>query len=386
MTMTETIILEGYEVGEAIGGGGLGTVHAARDRASGRPVAAKVIDAAVSLDHRAVARFLNEAVAASALGHPHIVDIIDVGEVSGRACLVMERLAGESLGQRLRRVQALPVADAVDFVRQAASALAATHLEGIVHGALHPENLFLTPDLTMPRGERVKVLDFGAARLPGHGGSPLYRPPEQCGDGAPEPHPRLDVYALGALLYHMLCGGPPFAADIIRPDLDQPPAAPRSLNPDIPAHVEAAMLRALARDPMERFESMAALVVALDPPPPAAPSRAPGLRAGSLVVVATAVGVLLWSGHAPGRMALLPLGRALLAAVTGPLTERAAAAPELPAPTHPRSAAPPPPARPTPPRHPSRALAGSASARRTPRAPALHKPAVEQDESWDRRH
>jgi serine/threonine-protein kinase len=171
------------------------------------------------------------------------------------------------------------VPDALDFVQQAAEALAVAHHRGIVHCDLKPENLLLVPDHATPRGERVKVLDFGIARLRGQGqsdpstsgliilGSPFYMAPEQCGPEGTEVDQRADIYSLGALLYHALCGVPPFVDDAVggllaRHLLDAPPP-PRSIDPDLPLHVEAAILQALAKRPEERFLTMGALVTAL---------------------------------------------------------------------------------------------------------------------------
>jgi serine/threonine protein kinase len=297
-------------------------------------VALKILEDPVRADNGGVAQFLNEALAVSAIRHPNIANITDIGELSdGRRYVMTESLEGESLGQRLRRVQSVPLADAMDFATQAANALAAAHEEGIVHGALAPENLFLVPDLSVPRGERVKLLDFGTGRLRGVGtgqagdAASLYLAPEQCAEAAaPLIDQRTDVYALGASLYHMLCASPPFPAGTAH--LDRLPRQPRSLNAEIPAHVEAAILRALAADPAERFASMGELCAALRT---TRPSRVARRRGGARLSVVTAVVALMvaavfWSGRTAGWTSLRPLERALRGALSLPQSSTPAAA------------------------------------------------------------
>jgi eukaryotic-like serine/threonine-protein kinase len=310
----ERLSIEGYEIGALLGNGGVGTVYLARRTPSGARAAVKILDHALAPDRQRPAIFLNEAVAATAIGHPGIVGIIDLGQLAdGRPYLVRDVLEGESLGDRFRRVQRLPVADAVDFARQVASALDAAHEEGIVHGALSPENLVLITDLSLPRGERVKVLDFGVGRLRvraragDDADADAYLAPEQREQDGTEVDRRADVHALGAILYHALCGVPPGATSAVRP---------RIVNPDVPAHIEDALLRALALRPEERFDSMAAFAAALagdaSATPAPRPARAGRVVLGSVAVAATVVAVLLWSGVAPGRAAVLARARALL--------------------------------------------------------------------------
>jgi serine/threonine-protein kinase len=280
--------INNYQIRAQIGEGGMGTVYVAQHSFMGRKAAVKVLRRTYVQDEWVVSLFMNEARAANAIGHPNIIDIIDVGRLSdGQPYLMMEFLAGETLGARLARIHRLPTADALDFAEQAAGALAVAHEKGIVHRDLKPDNLFLIPDLSMKRGERVKVLDFGTAKLhldapspaePSFFGSPLYMSPEQCQEGATHliDH-RADIYALGALLYHALCGAPPFVADsvpdILAMHLDRAPTPPRKIDPEIPAHVEAVILRSLAKRPDDRFPSMAALVAALRDASLSGPSR-----------------------------------------------------------------------------------------------------------------
>jgi eukaryotic-like serine/threonine-protein kinase len=302
--------IEGYELGDPIGKGGVGTVYAARRASTGTRAAVKVLDRAIVPDRQRSAMFLNEALAASAIKHPSIVDIIDVGELGdGRPYLVRELVAGESLAERLRRVRRLPPADVIDFAGQVAGALGAAHDEGIVHGAISPETLSLMADLSLPRGERVKVIDFGMCRLPvpvGADDRAPYLAPEQRAESPVEVDHRADVYALGAVMYRALCGAPPPVGE------DELPALPG----DLPPHLEAAILRALARRPEQRFDSMAVLATAVkgdgqlawDRPPSRRPSRA-RLAVAALAVVAAAV---LWSMRAPEAGALVARVRALV--------------------------------------------------------------------------
>jgi serine/threonine-protein kinase len=189
----------------------------------------------------------------------------------------------------------------VEILSETASALAAAHDKGIVHRDLKPENLFLVPDPTVPGRERVKVLDFGIAKLRGVAtsaqvhtqtgalmGTPPYMSPEQCRGISGEIDHRTDVYALGIILYEMLCGRPPFMAEgfgeILVMHLTRAPEAPRSINPGIPEHLDALVLRALAKRREDRFGSMAELQAALGAGPaltmPGASAPAPApLRA-----------------------------------------------------------------------------------------------------------
>jgi eukaryotic-like serine/threonine-protein kinase len=276
------IKINNYEIVQAIGEGGMGTVYLARHPFIGRKAAVKVLHEGLARDKSLVARFLNEARAANAIRHPNIIDIIDVGMLAGSETpyLMMEFLEGESLASRLRRDGRLSAAVAVDLAQQTAGALAAAHTGGIIHRDLKPENLYLVPHGSLPGRIVVKVLDFGIAKLRGEisgnqvrtetgalMGTPPYMSPEQCrGVGRDIDH-RTDVYALGIILYEMLCGSPPFQAsgfgDILVMHLMQPPEPPRARNPDIPEALEALILKALAKTADARFATMAELENAL---------------------------------------------------------------------------------------------------------------------------
>jgi serine/threonine protein kinase len=261
----------GYHLGPQVGKGPLGSTHAARQTATGTEMAIKLIEA--ELDRPRVAIAFNQALAASALGHPGIVDVIDVGWApDGRPYLTSELLSGESLLERLARVGRVPPADVVDFARQAAGALVAAHAEGIAHGALAADKLFLVADLSTPRGERVKVLGFGMGAL--RAGAVEQEPVEgePTIDGV-----RADVQALGAIMYRAL-GGTDAVASL------------RSINPDVPRRLEAVILRALGGEGSHGYQSMAALLGDLDQIASTSASSSSRRRStGRLTVAASAV-------------------------------------------------------------------------------------------------
>ncbi|HWN69498.1 MAG TPA: serine/threonine-protein kinase, partial [Haliangium sp.] len=206
--------------------GGMGAVYLATHELMGREVAIKVLLPRMSTERDVIQRFFNEARATGSLNHPGIVAIFDLDQAEdGRAYIVMERLQGETLQQRLRRVQRLSMAETVDVVKQLASALAAAHGKGVVHRDLKPSNIFLCEDPEIPGRERLKILDFGVAKLAQQEGSlvtragafvgtPGYMAPEQCRDSSTVDH-RADLYALGCIMYDCLCGRPPFVGDAV---------------------------------------------------------------------------------------------------------------------------------------------------------------------------
>jgi serine/threonine-protein kinase len=228
-----------------------------------------------------VKRFFDEARAANSVGHPGIVDMIDVDTLpDGTPCLVMEYLQGESLARRIAREGRLGVEPALVIGWQIASVLRAAHDKGIVHRDLKPENLHLVPNANSGGPPRVKVLDFGVAKLigdPGRDqtrtldngltGTPIYMSPEQwCGTGADVDH-RTDIYALGIVLHEMLCGTPPFVGegfgDTMMKHMTVAAPPPSSLNPEVPPALDAVVLRALAKAREDRFASMRELQEAL---------------------------------------------------------------------------------------------------------------------------
>jgi eukaryotic-like serine/threonine-protein kinase len=268
-----------YTVKSMLGRGGMGTVYLAEHAMLGRRAAVKVLLSELSSNDEVVSRFFNEARALTAIRHPSIVEIFDFGYLpDASAYLVMEYLEGESLGARCHRLHTIEPRRALTVVRQIAGALAAAHDRGVIHRDLKPENIFLVPDPEVPGGERVKVLDFGIAKLAGPGdsaqtqtgsvlGSPAYMSPEQC-RGAGDVDARADLYALGCVLYEMLCERPPFVTDgigdLIAHHMYFPPEPPRSFDPTIPEAVEQLVLALLEKEPEARPQSAREVVDTVD--------------------------------------------------------------------------------------------------------------------------
>jgi tRNA A-37 threonylcarbamoyl transferase component Bud32 len=291
-------IVNHYVIRSLIGQGGMGAVYLAEHSFIGRRAAIKVLRRAFADDGEVIARFMNEARAVNAIRHRNIIDILDVGRLSdGLPYLLMEYLEGESLGQRLARVGRLSTGEALAIVAPAASALSAAHEKGIVHRDLKPDNIFLAREPSSET-ERVVLLDFGVAKLRGDPssmatggallGTPAYMAPEQC-RGVGEVDARTDVYALGIILYQMLCGRVPFHSpgfgDVLVKHLVEAPTPPRKLVPGIPSGVEAMILRALAKDPADRFATVdrawSALCAATPTPGPVATAAPATPEAGA---------------------------------------------------------------------------------------------------------
>jgi serine/threonine-protein kinase len=270
--------LGSYRVLSKLGEGGMGTVYLAEHPLIGRRAAVKVLLPQFSNDQEMLARFFNEARATATLRHPALVDVFDFGThvQTGCAFLIMDYLEGETLMSRLRSRQGIPLANAVDLALQIAGGAAAAHDAGIVHRDLKPENIFLLPDPSRPGFDRVKILDFGIAKLTNAAftsaasrtrsglilGTPLYMSPEQC-RGVTHIDLRADVYSLGCILFAMVLGRPPFdlefSGDLIAAHLNTPPPRPTLLDPAVPPEMEAVILKALAKDPRDRYQTMAAL-------------------------------------------------------------------------------------------------------------------------------
>jgi eukaryotic-like serine/threonine-protein kinase len=258
----------------------MGAVYLAEHPAIGRRVAVKVLHKNYTRDEHLLGRFLNEARAANAIRHPNIIEILDSGVLAdGTPFLVMELLEGDSLGTRLRNVAPLSISTALDFVYQTASALGAAHKKGIVHRDLKPDNLFVVPDPHDTGRERIKVLDFGIAKLqqgPSSDsvktrtgtlmGTPIYMSPEQCRGTKAVDH-RSDVYSLGVIFYEMLAGQTPFVSEgfgeLVNMHLNVAPKSPRTQRPEIPLALDALVLKMLAKNPDDRYADMSELQVAL---------------------------------------------------------------------------------------------------------------------------
>ncbi|MBL9012974.1 MAG: serine/threonine protein kinase, partial [Myxococcales bacterium] len=263
-----------YHVIELIGEGGMGKVYLAEHVEIGKRVALKVLHPSYSRMPDLVERFRREARAASKIGHPNIVDVTDSGTTSdGSVYFVMEYLEGIELGSVIEREKPIDVARALKISSQVCRALAAAHAQGIVHRDLKPENIFLiTRD---GAADVVKVLDFGIAKTteaeaarerrltsPGMAmGTPEYMAPEQAA-GRPA-DARCDVYALGAIMYEMLSGEPPYSGDnfmeILTKKATQDPPAPITIREDLPPQVSDLVMQAMARNPDRRPQTMETL-------------------------------------------------------------------------------------------------------------------------------
>ncbi|HEX8912917.1 MAG TPA: serine/threonine-protein kinase, partial [Humisphaera sp.] len=261
--------IAGYEVSGVLGRGGMGVVYRARHLRLGRDVALKMLLPGAYAGTTERARFLREAKAVAALRHPHVVQVYDVGECDGRPYFTMELAEGGTLAARLSGAPQPPAAAAA-AVAAVADAVESAHAAGIVHRDLKPANVLLAGDGT------PKVSDFGLAHLSGDGdggpaltqsgarlGTPSYMAPEQAAGRLSAVGPATDVYALGAILYEMLTGRPPFrgesAAETERQVLADDPVPPSRLRPRLPRDVETVCLKCLAKDPGRRYPSSAAL-------------------------------------------------------------------------------------------------------------------------------
>ena len=261
-----------YRVVRKLGEGGMGAVFQAVQAPIERAVAVKTLHSSHARNEPMVARFLNEAKALGKLQHPNVVQVIDYGTSSdGTPYLVMEFLRGESLAKRLKtyneRRAVLPFLTVLHIGFQVADALSVAHASGIVHRDLKPDNLMLVPDAVAPGGERVKILDFGIAKLTDQDlrnvrtathtimGTPMYMSPEQC-QGAGRVDAKTDVYSLGCLLYEALCGVPPFLGEgngeIIAKHLFQEPVPIRTLASTVPAPIAGLVHRMLLKDKSQR--------------------------------------------------------------------------------------------------------------------------------------
>jgi serine/threonine protein kinase/Flp pilus assembly protein TadD len=259
-----------FEIIERIGGGGMGVVYKARDTALNRLVALKFLPSHLSADHSARERLRREARAASALDHPNIAVVYEIGETDPargdrqdrRLFIAMAYYEGETLRQRISRSQ-LPVAEAVAYATQIAAALATAHRAGIIHRDIKPANVLVTTS------DQIRIVDFGVSRVGGSEltregtavGTVAYMSPEQTHGAAVDQ--RTDIWSLGVVLYEMLAGVRPFRGDTdevvlyaIRHD-EPPPLA--SLRPDVPAELGRIVDRCLSKEAALRYASAADL-------------------------------------------------------------------------------------------------------------------------------
>jgi serine/threonine protein kinase len=287
-----------------LGRGGVGTVYEAFDTETGEDVAVKLLPPRAAADARVLSRFLSEGRFAGAVRHPNLVAVRETGAANGLVFLVMDLVRGETCAERLRREGRLPPAEALRVVRAVAEALSAVHAVGIVHRDVKPGNVMID------RQGRVRLSDFGLAKdlhgddssltRPGDLlGTPHYMSPEQCRGERPDA--RSDIYSLGATLFCLLTGRPPFAADaassgqipaagaspgaeagagagaagstgsalmrqiaVMTRHLRDPAPDPRDLRPELPAGFTRVVARAMAKSPDDRYPDAAALIADLD--------------------------------------------------------------------------------------------------------------------------
>ena len=252
-----------YRVTRVIADGGMGRVYEAEHTRLERKVAVKVLHDLYAKLPDGVARFEREARAASRVSSPHVVGVLDVLRApDGRPCIVEELVAGEDLQARLDRLGRLSHAEALPLARQLCRALAVAHAQGVIHRDLKPSNVLL--ETADDGAVTVKILDFGVAKVAGDAaltqteavlGTPAYMAPEQA-RGSANVDARADLYAVGAVLYRMLTGRPPFeGSDGVSPLaklLREEPPRPRSIDRTIPEGIEAVIQRAMAREPANR--------------------------------------------------------------------------------------------------------------------------------------
>ncbi len=272
-----------YFVDQKIGEGGMGVVFAARHAVIERPLAIKVLKREVMRDTATIKRFVQEAQAASRIGHPNIVDVTDFGTTSdGMTYSVMEFVDGQTLGAALRKTSPFPPLRAIKIAAQISRALGAAHDKGVIHRDLKPENVFLIDRDGRP--DFVKIVDFGIAKVaPSPGsvaeprltrvgsvfGTPEYMAPEQAA-GRGDTDGRVDVYALGVILYEMICGKVPHRGDTLVRTLAMqmldPIEPPSKVRPDlaIPPELEQVIMTALAKNREQRYQTMGELLAALD--------------------------------------------------------------------------------------------------------------------------
>jgi len=265
-----------YRIERLLGEGGMGMVYKAVHTTLGKPLAIKVLRPEVSKNEEILQRFRQEAQSASQIGNPHIIDISDFGTLpDGSTYFVMEYLTGKSLTVALFESK-FSTSRTIHVIKQLAGALGAAHEIGIVHRDLKPDNVQL-----IERGGQkdfVKVLDFGIAKVGGSTskltqagqvfGTPHYMSPEQCAGANVDQ--RTDIYAVGVMIYEMVCGKVPFDAEnlmgILTKHLYENPVAPRDLAPpaDCPPALEAIVMKCLQKKPEQRYQSMAELAADLE--------------------------------------------------------------------------------------------------------------------------
>jgi len=265
---TPQVLGERYEIGGVLGRGGMAEVHRGRDLRLGREVAVKVLRSDLARDPSFQVRFRREAQAAASLNHPAIVAVYDTGEdrttTGATPYIVMEYVEGETLRDVIRREGHLRSERAMSLAADICGALDFSHRNGIVHRDVKPGNVMITPQGT------VKVMDFGIARAVSDSaatmtstaaviGTAQYLSPEQARGESVDA--RSDVYSMGCLLYELVTGAPPFSGDspvaVAYQHVREDPRLPSSINPEVPPELDAILLKAMSKNPANRYQSAA---------------------------------------------------------------------------------------------------------------------------------
>jgi beta-lactam-binding protein with PASTA domain/tRNA A-37 threonylcarbamoyl transferase component Bud32 len=256
-TLINTLFDGRYRIVRKLGSGGMANVYLAEDEDLGRRVAIKILNERYANDDLFIERFRREAKSAAALSHPNIVSVYDRGEAEGTYYIAMEVIEGRSLKELIMTRGPLPIAEALAYTHEILEALRFAHRHGIIHRDIKPHNILI--------GERLKVTDFGIARAGASQmteagsimGTAQYLSPEQA-RGAPVTASS-DLYSVGIVLYEMLTGKVPFTGDsaieIAMKHLNDAPKPPSKIRPEIPEELDAVVLRALAKNPEDRYQT-----------------------------------------------------------------------------------------------------------------------------------
>jgi eukaryotic-like serine/threonine-protein kinase len=344
-----------YTLRRKLGQGGFGSVFAGYDESLDREVAVKILNAEHKADDDVMRRFLQEARLAARIGHPGITTMFECAQLAdGTAYIAMELLDGESLAHRLHRSGRLAATSAMEITRQLASGLEAAHRAGIVHRDLKPDNIFLVKDPAVPGGERVKILDFGIAKL--HHvqssdvhtqtsevfGTPRYMSPEQCRSST-QIDGRSDIYTLGCIAFELLTGRPPFVGqtgELFAQHLMVEAPNVLSVVRETPYHVTELVQRMLAKDVNARPQSMADVQRQLEAGgaisagvpatlPPGSSGQAP--IADSTLKAAAGVSVMLPPAKLPRMVIAVAASAAILLAIVVVLLLRGSGESQQPA-------------------------------------------------------
>jgi beta-lactam-binding protein with PASTA domain/tRNA A-37 threonylcarbamoyl transferase component Bud32 len=317
-TLINTLFDGRYRIVRKLGSGGMANVYLAEDEDLGRRVAIKILNDRYANDDLFIERFRREAKSAAGLSHPNIVSIYDRGEAEGTYYIAMEVIEGRSLKELILTRGALPVDTAIGYAKQLLEALRFAHRHGIIHRDIKPHNVLVSADQHVKANEpRLKVTDFGIAR---HGASQMteagsimgtaqYLSPEQA-RGAPVTAAS-DLYSAGVVLYEMLTGKVPFTGDsaieIAMKHVNELPRPPSNLRSEIPPELDQIVLRALAKEPEDRYQTADEFIEDLERVEAGLPiSRATATAATALLVAPVGEATEVLSSESPTRVVAPP--------------------------------------------------------------------------------